>query len=294
MADQQAGGGSRRSAADPGASSVAAALGGSREPASGWRATLQSRSCVAPVFALWTVGDRGAARSTFRSSQHAELPARADRQQMRHVKLPAKRGEIVDRNGRVLAYSVDADTVFADPLEIEEPAGRSRALSGRSTTATPSNRQAMAQSCAEAAQFAYLARKISPDEAPRVRALKLKGIGFVKESRRYYPKQRARRARARLRRHRQRGLAGLESTYDSAVRGQDGKVLVQTDARQHALFSRVERRRPPARRSSSRSISSCSTSPSASCAPASSENHAAGGIGVIMDPHTGEILALAN
>ena len=54
--------------------------------------------------------------------------ARADRQQMRTSSRPAKRGEIVDRNGRVLAYSVDADTIAADPSEIDDPDGVARSM----------------------------------------------------------------------------------------------------------------------------------------------------------------------
>ena len=99
----------------------------------------------------------------------------------------------------------------------------------------------MAQALRRDTQFAYLARKVSPDEAQRVKALELKGVGFVKESRRYYPKK-------ELAAHvlgyvglDNVGLAGLESTYDAQIRGREGKVLIQTDARRHALNSRVER-----------------------------------------------------
>ena len=49
--------------------------------------------------------------------EHADMMARANRQQLRTVKLAAKRGEIVDRNGHLLAYSVDADTIAADPSD---------------------------------------------------------------------------------------------------------------------------------------------------------------------------------
>ena len=72
------------------------------------------------MFALWTVGIE--ARLIYlQVVDHADLTARADRQQLDTIDVPAKRGEILDRHGRVLAYSVDADTIFANPLEIEEP-----------------------------------------------------------------------------------------------------------------------------------------------------------------------------
>ena len=92
-------------------------------------------------------------------------------------------------------------------------------------------------------QFAYLARQVSPDEARRVKALDLPGVLFYKESRRYYPKK-------DLAAHvlgyvgiDNAGLAGLESTFDARIRGREGKMLLQTDARRHAMSSREER--PP-------------------------------------------------
>ena len=135
---------------------------------------------------------------------------------------------------------------------------------------------------------------MSPEQARRVAALNLDGIGFIKESRRFYPNK-------ELAAHLlgyvgldNKGLGGLESTYDSQIRGKAGTMLVQTDARRHA-FARVER--PPTAgvdHRADRSTSTCSTSPSASCTAASIENPRAGGSAIIMNPHTGEILAMAN
>ena len=92
--------------------------------------------------------------------------------------------------------------------------------------------------------FTYVRRRISADQKRRVEALELDGVGFVKESRRFYPKK-------ELAAHLlgyvgvdNTGLDGLEAAYDSRIRGKDGKVLVQTDAR----AARVQPRRSPADR----------------------------------------------
>ncbi len=84
-----------------------------------WRPTIAKRVAVAAaVFAVWTLGIE--IRLIYlQVVSHADLVARAERQQMRTVPSPAKRGEISDRHGRVLAYSVDADTIYAVPHEIE-------------------------------------------------------------------------------------------------------------------------------------------------------------------------------
>ena len=96
-----------------------------REPGSvraDWRATLRSRLFVcAAIFAAWTVGIE--ARLLYlQVFQYTTMMARANRQQLKTVKLPGKRGEVFDRSGHVLAYSVDADTIAADPSAIEDPA----------------------------------------------------------------------------------------------------------------------------------------------------------------------------
>jgi len=83
-----------------------------------WRQTLRSRVLVcAVVFALWTVGIE--ARLIYlQVVEHAEMTLRANKQQIRTLKLPGKRGEILDRNGKLLAMSVDAETIAADPSHV--------------------------------------------------------------------------------------------------------------------------------------------------------------------------------
>jgi cell division protein FtsI (penicillin-binding protein 3) len=259
-----------------------------------WRHTLQSRLVVAAaLFALWTVGIQ--ARLVYlQVVEHADMQARADRQHNRTIVAPAKRGEIVDRNGHVLAYSVDADTIFADPSEVENAAEAARLVCAALDDCDARDRLEMVKSLARETQFVYLARKVSPDEAQRVRALKLKGVEFIKESRRYYPKK-------ELASHvlgyvgmDNTGLAGLESTYDAQIRGREGKIFVQTDARRHALTSRVDR---PATAGAAIELTIdqyLQHIAERELRAGVEENHAAGGTALIMEPHTGEILALAN
>ena len=95
-----------------------------REPSAAapdWRDTLRSRLLIcAALLAAWTVAIEG--RLLYlQVFEHGDMMARANRQQLKTIKLPAKRGEIVDRGGNLLAYSVDADTIAADPSDIENP-----------------------------------------------------------------------------------------------------------------------------------------------------------------------------
>ena len=73
--------------------------------------------------------------------RHADLEARAERQQMRTISASGKRGEIRDRDGHVLAYSVDADSIYAVPTEIADPAEAARALCGALDDCSAAERQ---------------------------------------------------------------------------------------------------------------------------------------------------------
>ncbi|HVB37388.1 MAG TPA: penicillin-binding protein [Vicinamibacterales bacterium] len=247
---------------------------------------------LAAGFALWAVGIE-VRLVVLQVLEHADLHARAERQQMRTLTAPAERGDILDRNGRILACSVDADSIYAVPTEITDPSRAVNELCGALGDCTPDERHALVDRLRQPRAFTYVRRQVSPEDVRRVEALNLEGIGFVKQSRRFYPNR-------DLAAHvlgyvgvDNNGLAGIEAVYDKQISGRPGMVLIQTDARRHA-FSRIER--PPtsgstveltideylqyiAQRELDRGVE---------------ENHARGGTAIIMNPWTGEILALAN
>jgi cell division protein FtsI (penicillin-binding protein 3) len=259
-----------------------------------WRGTVRSRLVVgAVVFGLWTAGIE--ARLLYlQVVQHAEMMARAARQRLNTIDVPARRGDILDRNGRVLAYSVDADTIFADPSEIDDPDRTAILVCGALDHCDAEIRLAMVRSLRRKGQFAPLARKVTPEEEHRVRALKLPGIGIMKESGRFYPKR-------ELMSHvlgyvgtDNVGLAGLESTYDAQIRGRAGKVLIQRDARRDALTSHVERQATAGATLELTIDQYLQNIAERELQAGVLENRAASGAAVVMDPATGEILALAN
>jgi cell division protein FtsI (penicillin-binding protein 3) len=271
-----------------------AAVPARREGPTEWRATLRSRLLVCAIgLALWTTGIE--ARLVYlQVIDRADLTARADRQQMRTVVPPAKRGEIFDRKGRLLAYSVDADTIAAVPTEIDDPADVARQVCGALDDCGADRRQAIARSLSNRKPFAYVARQVTPEEARRVRALALPGITLLKESRRYYPN-------SELAAHvvgyvglDNVGLGGIESAYDSQIRGSAGKILIQTDNKRRAVFSRVERAATAGAGIELTIDQYLQFVAERELRAGVEANRAQGGSAIIMDPHTGEILALAN
>jgi len=262
---------------------------------SDWRQTLQRRLTAAAVcLCLWTAGIE--ARLLYlQVYRHAEMMSRADRQQLQTIKTPAKRGELLDRNGRVLAYSVDTDTIAADPSDIDDPDAVAQQLCAALDGCDQTQQEAMAEKLRKkGTRFTYLARQISAIEARRVRSLELPGLLYLKESRRYYPnKQLAAHVLGYVGTDNV-GLAGLESAYDARIRGREGKMLIQADARKHAMYSR-EDHPPTAGDGLELTIDQyLQHIAERELRAGVAENHAAGGTVVIMQPQTGEILALAN
>ena len=111
----------------------------------GWRITLQQRTSVAAaLLALWAAGIE-ARLVHLQVFRHADLMARAERQQLGTSEAPAKRGDIVDRTGHVLATSVDADTIYAVPSEIRDPDGTVARLCAAIGDCTARERPALAE-----------------------------------------------------------------------------------------------------------------------------------------------------
>ena len=264
------------------------------EPAFNWRPTIRRRILVAAsVFALWTIGIE--ARLVFlQVVSHADLSSRAEKQQLRTQTLPAKRGEIFDRRGRLLAYSVDVDTIYAVPYEIRDARKTAAALCGALTECSRKEQQAIAERLGADRPFTYVRRRITPLEARNIAGLKLDGIGFMKESRRFYPNK-------ELAAHLlgyvgldNAGLSGLEAAYDKVIRGKEGRLIAHTDARQQTFSGRLDKA-PTAGGSLELTIDEqLQYIVERELRAGVEHNNADGGAAVLMDPRTGEILAIAS
>jgi cell division protein FtsI (penicillin-binding protein 3) len=258
-----------------------------------WRPTIAKRVAVAAaVFAVWTLGIE--VRLIYlQVVSHADLVARAERQQMRTVPSPAKRGEISDRHGRVLAYSVDADTIYAVPHEIEDKARTATALCDALADCHAKDRATLLERLSGDRAFIYVKRRVTPLEARHVAALNLEGVGFMKENRRFYPNR-------ELAAHvlgyvgtDNVGLGGLEAAYDKVVRGREGTLIVQNDARRR-VFGRLERT-PTTGGSLELTIDErLQYIVERELAAGVEEKRADGGAAVVIDPQTGEVLAMAS
>jgi cell division protein FtsI/penicillin-binding protein 2 len=259
-----------------------------------WRTTVRGRVIVAAVaFAVWTAGIE-ARLYYLQIHQHDELLALALKQQHRTQTLPAKRGEIFDRRGRLLAYSVDADTIYGVPYEVPDATSAAAALCGALDGCSRKEQQSLAERLSADRPFTYLRRRITPDEARKVAELKLSGIGFMKESRRFYPN---RELAAHLLGYvglDNVGLSGIEAAYDKVIRGKEGKLIAHTDARRRTYGGQLEKA-PTAGGSLELTIDEqLQYIVERELRSGVEENRADGGAAVLLDPHTGEVLAIAS
>jgi cell division protein FtsI (penicillin-binding protein 3) len=258
-----------------------------------WRPRFRRRVLVtAAAVAVWSIGIQ--ARLVYlQVLDHAELRLRAERQWSRTREVPPKRGDLVDRHGRVLAYSVDGHAVYAEPPLVVDPDETARRVCEAIDGCTHGDREAFRERLRKPKAFQYLWRRATPGDAARLRALRLPGIGILSEQRRYYPNRELAAHVLGFTSLDNIGLGGIESTYNDQISGRPGRVLLQTDAKAQA-FGRIER--PPTAGATleltlDRDLQYLAER---ELAWGVEEFGAQGGTVVILEPRTGDVLALAN
>lgn len=255
----------------------------------------QRTSFVVVLIVLWmlVIGVRLVQLQMF---QHESLSERARRQQFSASQTNGARGLIVDRQGRELARSLDVDSFFAAPVEGGN-VPEARVVAAKLSPLLGVDAKILESRVAEAQtgkrKFVWLAREVEPERAERVKALNLKGVGSIKESKRYYPN-------GSLAAHvlgfvglDDAGLAGVERFQNASLTGEPGRAMVERDARRNP-FGSVETD-PKAGQSIALTIDqNIQYKAERAVADALERTHAKSGTAVVLDPRTGEILALVN
>lgn len=151
---------------------------------------------------------------------------RAERQHQRVIPLTPERGTIYDRNGEELALSIEVDSVFVEPAKITDPERTARALSAALSLPYASTKGKLESK----RNFVWIKRQVSQRESAAVRELKLPGIGFTKEHRRYYPNSEVGAQVLGFTGLDPKGLEGVELQYDGVILGQGGYLVTERDA----------------------------------------------------------------
>ncbi|HMK43122.1 MAG TPA: penicillin-binding protein 2 [Dissulfurispiraceae bacterium] len=162
---------------------------------------------------------------------HTKFLAKAQGQQIKKELIPVKRGGIYDRRGRELAVNLETESVFVDPAEVSAPEATAKALSrelGREA-------RVMLTKLNGDNRFAWLERKVELERAHRIREMKLDGIGFVPELKRYYPKGSLASHVIGFVNSENAGLEGVERQLDKQLSTRTEMTMRVKDARGNTL-----------------------------------------------------------
>jgi len=220
-----------------------------------------------------------------------ELEALGMQQRMRTLTLPALRGEIVDRAGVPLAVTREARDIYVDPRFVVG------AESEAETIAEVLDLQPRAVQAALESEgtFAYIDRQVDLEVADELEALTLPGIGFLEVPKRYYPAGALAPQVLGFVNVDGDGAAGLESAYDEILAGIPGEHTAELSADGLPISSGLDSTLEPVAGSTMHTTidRQMQYMVQAALERAVSANGGLGGTAVVMDPATGEVLAMA-
>jgi cell division protein FtsI (penicillin-binding protein 3) len=231
--------------------------------------------------------------------RHQEFVEKAEKQQQHTFEVAPRRGVLYDRNLRELAMTVQAESVFAVPSEIEDKKAVAHALAqvvhvrndNSPVDSWTGEDQILARLNASRG-FAWVARRLSPEIAAKVKTLNLKGVYFQKEFQRFYPDNEIAAQVLGYVGIDDNGLGGMEQKFDASLHGAPGRMYAAVDARRHVMGS--TEREPQSGDNLVLTIDeNIQFIAEKALDAAMARTQAKNGTVVIQDVHTGQILALA-
>jgi len=221
------------------------------------------------------------------------LHSQAQDRHLRVLETPAHRGMILDRHGETLAASTPVDSIWVNPAPFLAQSGAVERLAA--ALGIPPGRLREKLKVREGREFVYVQRHLPPHEAKKILALKLPGLYAQREYRRYYPTSEISGQLLGFTNVDDRGLEGLELSYDSWMAGQPGSRRVLIDAGKKVIddLGAIREARPgrDLQLSIDRRIQYLAYR---ELKAAVVTNQAKAGTMVVLDPRTGEILAMVN
>jgi cell division protein FtsI (penicillin-binding protein 3) len=220
---------------------------------------------------------------------YGKFVKQAGHQQQRAIPLGAKRGVIYDRAGHALAMSVLVDSAFAVPTEVKDLPTAVNLI----TRITGDDYNVVLADCRAHKTFCWVARKANDETIERINSLKLQGIHFQKEPKRFYP---ARDLAAQVLGSvgmEDSGQSGIEHEFDDELRGSPGKMFISVDAKRR-WFADVETQPDPGDNLVLTIDKNIQYIAEKELEQAIHDTQAISGTVIVENPHTGEILALAN
>lgn len=180
---------------------------------------------------LWSVLILRAAYLQF--VPHDKLNALQEKQFQTVVTLPARRGNVVDRHGKELAMSSPSYSVYADPKIIEHKKKTAHFLS---KVLSQSYQAIYSKIKDRSKRFIWIDRLVSVEQIDKIKAAKIRGLGFVEEWKRIYPNDQLLSSTLGFTGKEGQGLEGVELQYDQFLKGEEKKIALRKDARGRPLI----------------------------------------------------------
>lgn len=224
--------------------------------------------------------------------EHDKYLKLAKVQQCKKIELPARRGSILDRNGIKLAESLQVGSVYADPAEIEDASSVAYHLSN----VLKLNASKIVKLLGKDKRFVWIKRKVGDEELGAVAKLSLKGVYIKHEYHRFYPNEQLGSHILGFTNIDERGLEGIERSFDNVLSGKPGHKLIVRDALQRQIIT------PDAEVQLPRHGNDVVLTIDAKIQRITEEEleiawkkwKPSSATAIVMDPMTGEILAMAN
>lgn len=211
---------------------------------------------------------------------------------MRDVPVEAKRGSILDRNGNELVTSVSADSIYAIPNHIEKP----EQVATQIAPILGMDIDKVKKIITKKSRFEWIKRKVDFETSQKIKDLKISGIGFAEESRRYYKQETLAPHILGFTGTDNQGLMGMEAAFEEELKGVPGRIVIEHDAAGREIPQALHQYIPPNQGNNlvltldqtiqhfvERELDKIVTTYKPKMA-----------VIIVMDPKTGEILALGN
>jgi cell division protein FtsI (penicillin-binding protein 3) len=225
---------------------------------------------------------------------HDDYSRSAQRQQEREVELKAPRGSIFDRNGQPLAMSTPVESVCINPMRLPDPVVAAELLSKLLDLDPAPLLSRIASAIDNRRGFMWVKRKITAEEAAKLRSIGVDWIEFRTESSRYYPKGPVLAHVLGGVDHQEIGNAGIELMLNKELQGKPGFMRTKADVRQNVFEQEVFTDAEPGQNITLTIDERIQFMAERELANAVKEHGARTGSLVAMDPKTGHILAMAN
>ena len=223
-----------------------------------------------------------------------QLLAKAARQQRSIIPLPHRRGLVVDCNGRIVSGTLLRKSVFADPKVLEDPASAAQTVAeivGVSQAELSEDFLAAGDQ-----RFLVIRRGVTQDQAERIKAANVHGLGIFDEPYRTYPMNGLAAALVGFVATDGHGVSGLEYQCEQWLQGENGVKTIVRDAKRKAFYLADTGYQPP--RDGFHIVltidAEIQSAAERELTAAVEKYHAESGVAIVMDPKTGAILAMAN